>query len=173
MLLHYLSLLTQLTKGGLRKGYVIREENLQSKVCGRILFQNHLKQNVFNKREDRVFCRYQEYTTDIPENRLLKKALELAKSSLLDIPSLKKDVSDEIFQNVNNLEAAFDLAATEALRNGYCPVFCRNNQKSLGNKKLIELGAIAIDESWDGKLDAPVTKKKDPKEDQLSLFGSL
>lgn len=108
MLLHYLSLLTQLMKGGLRKGYVIREENLQSKVRGRILFQNHLKQNVFNKREDRVFCRYQEYTTDIPENRLLKKALELAKSSLLDIPSLKKDVSDEIFQNVNNLEAAFD-----------------------------------------------------------------
>ena len=61
--------------------------------------------------------------------------------------------------------------ATEALRNGYCPVFCRNNQKSLGNKKLIELGAIAIDENWDGKLDVPVTKKKDPKEDQLSLFG--
>lgn len=113
LLLHYLSLLTQLTKGGLRKGYVIREENLQSKVRGRILFQNHLKQNVFNKREDRVFCRYQEYTTDIPENRLLKKALELAKSSLLDIPSLKKDVSDEIFQNVNNLEAAFDQVSCE------------------------------------------------------------
>ena len=61
--------------------------------------------------------------------------------------------------------------ATEALRNGYCPVFCRNNQKSLGNKKLIELGAIAIDENWDGKLDVPMTKKKDSKEDQLSLFG--
>ena len=61
--------------------------------------------------------------------------------------------------------------ATEALRNGYCPVFCRNNQKSLGNKKLIELGAIAIDENWDGKLDVPMAKKKNSKENQLSLFG--
>ena len=46
------------------------------------------------------------------------------------------------------------------MRNGYCPVFCRNNQKSLGNKKLIELGVIAIDENWDGKLDVPSDEEK-------------
>ncbi|MCQ2106023.1 MAG: DNA-processing protein DprA [Fibrobacter sp.] len=61
--------------------------------------------------------------------------------------------------------------ATEALRNGYCPVFCRNNQKSLGNKKLIELGAIAIDENWDGNLDENEVRKVSPQEEQLSLFG--
>lgn len=60
---------------------------------------------------------------------------------------------------------------TEALRNGYCQVFCRNNQKSLGNKKLIELGAIAIDESWNGNLEGCNMKKGDPQEEQLSLFG--
>lgn len=113
LLLHYLSLLVQLTKSGLRKGYLMREENLQSKVRGRILFQSHLKKNILNKREDRVFCRYQEFTVDIPENRLLKKALGLAKDSLLGIPSLKKNVSDEIFQNISTLESTFENVSAE------------------------------------------------------------
>jgi len=59
--------------------------------------------------------------------------------------------------------------ATEALRNNFCPVFCRNNQKSLGNKKLIELGAVPIDDSWSGRLEE--RNESNFKVEQLSLFG--
>lgn len=78
LILHYISLLKHLVSKGLKKGYVVRDENLQSKIRGRILLQRHLTKNVFAKREDRVFCRFQEFTEDIPENRILKKALSFS-----------------------------------------------------------------------------------------------
>lgn len=117
LLLHYISLLTQLVKGGLRKGYVQREENLQSKVRGRILFHSHLRQNVFAKREDRTFCSYQEFTVDTPENRLLKKALLFAKNSLLNVQSLQakgnEDVFDDVFQKICHLKGEFENVSDE------------------------------------------------------------
>ena len=78
LILHYISLLKHLVSKGLKKGYVVKEENLQSKIRGRILLQRHLTKNVFAKREDRVYCRFQEFTEDIPENRILKKALSFS-----------------------------------------------------------------------------------------------
>lgn len=78
LILHYISLLKHLVSKGLKKGYVVRDENLQSKIRGRILLQRHLTKNVFAKREDRVFCRFQDFTEDIPENRILKKALSFS-----------------------------------------------------------------------------------------------
>ena len=108
LLLHYVTLLEQLSRNGLRKNYVRREENLQSKIRGKILFNQHLKQNVFNKREDRIFCGYQEYTVDTPENRLLKKALVFAKNNLESIPSLKAEMQDKIFSKLAPVESAFE-----------------------------------------------------------------
>lgn len=108
LLLHYITLLEQLSRNGLRKNYVRREENLQSKIRGKILFNQHLKQNVFNKREDRIFCGYQEYTVDTPENRLLKKALVYAKNNLESIPSLKAETLDQIYAKLAPVECAFE-----------------------------------------------------------------
>lgn len=108
LLLHYITLLEQLARNGLRKNYVRREENLQSKIRGKILFNQHLKQNVFNKREDRIFCGYQEYTVDTPENRLLKKALVYARNSLESIPSLKAETLDKIYSKLASVERSFE-----------------------------------------------------------------
>jgi len=92
LVLHYISLLERLVKHGLKKDYVVREENLKSKVKGRILFSKHLQKNVFQQREDRVFCQFQEYTDDIPENRLLKKALLFAERVINNYSSLRKQI---------------------------------------------------------------------------------
>lgn len=79
---HYVSLLEDLVVHGLKKGYVIDESNLKAKVKGHILFAKHLSNNIIPKREDRNYCRFSEYTTDIPENRLLKKALLFVQSAI-------------------------------------------------------------------------------------------
>lgn len=110
LILHYISLLKHLVSKGLKKGYVVREENLQSKIRGRILLQRHLTKNVFAKREDRVYCRFQEFTEDIPENRILKKALSFSvrfinqyesfKSHLQELTPLLS-VIDSAFENVS------------------------------------------------------------------------
>ena len=110
LILHYISLLKHLVSKGLKKGYVVREENLQSKIRGRILLQRHLTKNVFAKREDRVYCRFQEFTEDIPENRILKKALSFSvrfinqyesfKSHLQELKPLLSVISSS-FENVS------------------------------------------------------------------------
>lgn len=75
LLIHYLTVLKRLTKRGLRKDYVLQEENLQCKVKGRVLAGDNLRMNVIGRRLDRCCCSFHEYTVDSQENRLLKKAL--------------------------------------------------------------------------------------------------
>lgn len=94
LILHYISLLRHLVSRGLKKGYVVREENLRSKIRGRILLQRHLTKNVFAKREDRVFCRFQEFTEDIPENRILKKALSFSVRFINQYESFKSHLQE-------------------------------------------------------------------------------
>lgn len=75
LIIHFLSTVKRLLKRGLKKDYVIREENLNSKIKGHIQISKNIQKNIIPQRLDRTYCRYQDYTTDHPENRLLKKAL--------------------------------------------------------------------------------------------------
>lgn len=114
ILLHYISVLKNLTKNGLKKGYVYREQNLQSKVKGHLLFQRHLNKNIIPKREDKAFCGFQEYTYDIPENRLLKKALIFTSIAINNYESLTRQT---VFQNIrvsiNKLLSIFENVSDE------------------------------------------------------------
>ena len=107
LILHYISLLRHLVSRGLKKGYVVREENLQSKIRGRILLQRHLTKNVFAKREDRVFCRFQKFTEDIPENRILKKALSFSVRFINQLPSFKSHLQ-ELTPLLSVISSAFE-----------------------------------------------------------------
>lgn len=107
LILHYISLLRHLVSRGLKKGYVVREENLQSKIRGRILLQRHLTKNAFAKREDRVFCRFQEFTEDIPENRILKKALSFSVRFINQLSSFKSHLQ-ELIPHLSMIGSAFE-----------------------------------------------------------------
>lgn len=123
LILHYISLLKHLVSKGLKKGYVVKEENLLSKVRGRILLQNHLKKNIFTKREDRIYCRFQDFTEDIPENRILKKALSFSVRFINQIDSFKKclnklvptlSIIDSAFENVSEDVSVAQVAKVNA-----------------------------------------------------------
>ena len=70
-----------IVKRGLKKDYVQREDNLK-KVRGHIDISRNERMNVLKKRFDKVFCRYQEYSEDTLENRLIKKALVFSQQVL-------------------------------------------------------------------------------------------
>lgn len=74
IIVHFISLVREIIKTGLRKSYVQREDNLR-KVRGRIAVPQNEHLNVMRRRQDKVYCRYQEYSADTPENRIIKKAL--------------------------------------------------------------------------------------------------
>lgn len=108
LMAHYLTAVKALLAKGLKRGYVQREENLHSKIKGRVMMSRHMKQNVSVGRADRVWCAYQEYSEDIPENRLLKKALLFVRRMASTLPALEAHgMSGDLTRMVNASLAAF------------------------------------------------------------------
>lgn len=128
LILHYISLLDKLVKRGLKKDYIIKEDNLKSKVKGRIMFSRHLQKNIFQQRYDRTYCQFQEHTEDIPENRLLKKALIFAECAINAYPTIKTKIeqSNELSNCFNRLKSVFYNVSDE--------IEIRQVQKITGNK---------------------------------------
>lgn len=100
LIIHFLFSVRQLLEKGLKKGYVSREENLRTKVKGKILVSGQYSRNIVNHRPDRILCSYREYSADIPENRLVKKALLFAKRSLSALPAF---LSHRIYPEINRM----------------------------------------------------------------------
>lgn len=106
LVVHFLSLVETITKQGLKSNYIVREENLSSKIKGKILFSQQLKKNIVSKRDDRIYCRFQEYSIDCLENRLLKKALLFVQR--YTTKHLDKEKYKLLFQKQNRLLSAFE-----------------------------------------------------------------
>lgn len=107
LLTHYIAVLEQLVKHGLKKDYVFCEENLSSKIRGKILIQKNLRTNTFKNRADKIFCRFQEYTADTKENRLLKKALQFSKRMLQNLDFGSLETQSELCKKISKISAAF------------------------------------------------------------------
>ena len=72
IVLHFIGVVNRIKT--LKRGYVHCSENLK-KVKGKINILKNERTNIILKRYDRIYCNYDEYSVDIPENRLIKKAL--------------------------------------------------------------------------------------------------
>lgn len=69
----FLQTATTLVRRGFRSDYIPREDNLFS-LRGKLLVAQHLLQNTI--RRDRFFCRFDEFSHDRAENRLIHSALK-------------------------------------------------------------------------------------------------
>jgi 5-methylcytosine-specific restriction enzyme subunit McrC len=104
MLVHFLSLIDKIATQGLKKNFTVIEENLNSKIKGKIIWPQQIKKNIAGKREERAYCRYQEYSVDCLENRLLKQALLFVQR--YSTKHLKQ--YPEFIRKQNRLLSAFD-----------------------------------------------------------------
>ena len=76
LVVQFLQLLRRITRKGLKKSYYMVEENLNSRIKGKIQLGKHLKQNVFKNKLITHACQYQAFGADNLENRFLKKVLQ-------------------------------------------------------------------------------------------------
>ena len=116
----FVSRMREIVRTGLKKDYVILEENLNSKVKGRILHGKNLQRNILQGRCERFYCSFQEYTTDIPINRFLKRALVLCKDIIAN------QVSNHIFADTYSKSNIFPTLA-------YCLSQMQHVQSETGN----------------------------------------
>lgn len=75
----FLSSMKDIIHSGLKKDYIVRTENLKSKVKGRILHSYNIRKNIISGHQERFYCSFQEYTEDIPINRFLKAILYITR----------------------------------------------------------------------------------------------
>lgn len=78
----FISLLQNLCRRPLMGKTICKEENLVGKAKGKIVFSKNIRFNTLRGRDDRLYCRYLQYTEDIVENQILKAALKKAETFL-------------------------------------------------------------------------------------------
>lgn len=76
LIVQFLQLLKYIVRKGLKKSYYKEEENLCSRIKGKIQIGKHLKQNIFKNKRTSHVCQYQVFGVDSIENRFLKKVLQ-------------------------------------------------------------------------------------------------
>lgn len=120
IVVHFVSIIKEIVKRGLKKNYVSKADNLK-KVKGRLdVFKNE-RINIIPKRYDKIYCRYQEYSENTLENRLLKKALLFAKrmidmeSSCDTISSLTLTIS-QCLSAFTNVDAQIEVWEVKAVK---------------------------------------------------------
>ena len=152
LLIHFLFSVKNLLEKGLKKGYVIQEENLQAKIKGKVLMSKHFGKNISNHRNDRIMCCYQIYSVDIPENRLIKKALLFAKRMLCILPSLQSHkMSSEINQMLSTAMAAFEGVSDDV---NLSTVKCVSKNKLFGNYSSVIRLAKQLLKRYDYSIDS-------------------
>ena len=114
---HFAHLLQLVVRQGLKKGYNPVARELRGKVKGKIDVAQTLRQGQFRQRPLVTACYYEEFSTDIPENRLLKQALRFARRYLNNYPSYARDLEpllgycEPAFINVRDTEATHQTVA--------------------------------------------------------------
>lgn len=93
LVMQYLNILDKLVGKGLKRDYVRVEENLHSKIRGKVRPIANWRNNVLKKREDYFYCQYQLFSADIPINRLLKKALDTSLFLLGNVRSRSQNMT--------------------------------------------------------------------------------
>lgn len=101
IVIHFIKLLELELHNGLKRNFIKKEENLNSKIKGKILFSNNIRKNLVNNRNDRIYCSYLDYDINCLENRILKKALKICiskniKNNYSYCVSFFNEVSDEL-----------------------------------------------------------------------------
>lgn len=105
LVVEFLSLLKVIVRKGLKKSYYKVEENLYSKVKGKIQVSKTIKQNLVQNKNLNTYCSFDEFGVNNKENRLLKKALTYVKRYLPSYAQLSENI--DIQNTYNYINPAF------------------------------------------------------------------
>jgi 5-methylcytosine-specific restriction enzyme subunit McrC len=112
LVLQYLQVVKNLVRKGLKKSYYKVEHNLRSRVKGKVLIAQNVKQNLVKSKTLNTYCAYDEFGFNGIENRILKKALVFVERYL---PSFKGIGNKDVFTNTfNYIRPAFEQVLAEA-----------------------------------------------------------
>lgn len=97
LIAQFLAIVKDLIRKGLKKSYYTVQENLNSKIKGKILVSQQIKHNISKNRLTKTICEYQEFGFDTEANQFLKYVLSI-------VPNLLSDfIQEKQFSQLNEL----------------------------------------------------------------------
>lgn len=116
----YLREVQALVRGGIRADYVARQGNL-NRLRGRIMLTPQLRHNILHP--ERLYCAYDEYDLNCPENRLVKTTLLVLRRHTTTSALVREiDVLLQYFDEVDKsvpVDADFNKVRTDRSRRAY------------------------------------------------------
>jgi 5-methylcytosine-specific restriction endonuclease McrBC regulatory subunit McrC len=103
--LSFINLCYSLCKKGIKKKMIHKEENLTSKIRGKIDIQKNIRKNTCNGRNDRFYCKYIDFTADTIENRILKATLLKCKSTIEQKFEMNSEIVGRLYYCLNALRS--------------------------------------------------------------------
>jgi 5-methylcytosine-specific restriction endonuclease McrBC regulatory subunit McrC len=113
IIVKFLNILKIIVRKGLKKSYYKISQNLNSKIKGKILVGQNIKQNIAKNRLTQTICQYEDFGTDSLENRLLKKAFLFAVSYLENHKKVFMTANNHFNDIINFCRPAFELIGDE------------------------------------------------------------
>jgi 5-methylcytosine-specific restriction enzyme subunit McrC len=96
LIAYFLQLVKAIVKKGIRKSYYKVENNLRSRIKGKILIPKTLKKNVFKGEALKNYCTYDEFGPNNLENKILKKTLVFIRRFVSDLPLFNQQLSSSL-----------------------------------------------------------------------------
>ncbi|MCD1118116.1 McrC family protein [Chryseobacterium turcicum] len=112
LVVKFLKLLQDIARKGLKKSYYKVQESLRSRVKGKILIGQQIKQNVFKNRLTNTVCEYEVFGENSVENRFLKKVFLFCTQYVENNEYYFKNVND-ISWMINYIRPTFEHISSE------------------------------------------------------------
>jgi 5-methylcytosine-specific restriction enzyme subunit McrC len=108
LIAYFLQLVKTIVKKGIRKSYYKVEENLRSRIKGKILIPKTLKKNVFKGEVLNNYCAYDEFGPNNRENKILKKTLIFIRRFISALPLFNQQLGSSLSACLSAFEQVDD-----------------------------------------------------------------
>jgi len=139
LIVQFLSLVKIIVRKGLKKSYYKVEQNLNSKVKGKVLIGQTIKKNLLNNKTLKTYCSYDEFGLDSLENRLLKKALLFVQRYLPTHKNIQADkYTEQMFHYIMPaFETVSDKVDLHQIKHTKANAFFKEYEEAIKLAKLI------------------------------------
>jgi 5-methylcytosine-specific restriction enzyme subunit McrC len=139
LVVQFLRIVHRIVQKGLKKSYYKVEQNLYSRVKGKVLVSKTIKQNILKNKSLNTICSFDEFGYNSIENRLLKKALVFVQRYL---PTLKNLLADEYSIGMfNYINPAFEFISDEVnlhdVKHANTNIFYKEYEEAIRLAKMI------------------------------------
>ena len=138
LIAYFLQLVKAIVKKGIKKSYYKVENNLRSRIKGKILIPKTLKKNIFKGEALKNYCAYDEFGPNNIENKILKKTLVFIRRYVSGLPLFNQQLGASLNLCLSAFEQVDDDVAVKGITS------FKHNPLFKGYGQAIELSKLIL-----------------------------